>query len=301
MRYRLRLGPFAKEEEADAVLVQVRDIYPSALTATAGPDDLRAIASLQAKVNAQQSTAQAPAEEAPPAPPAVEPRIPVLLTEVVARKAGDAGRVSSAAPTGWPPASPVSADVLPARMPAMPATDASWRTTAPTLRHLAPIGRSAPTLETTQTVRALTPLELEDHEAMRWFVIQLSLAEQPFDPDTVPNLDIFSVYRLYAVAGLEQGRVMHALRLGFFSEEIAADAVASYLAAYYDMPTIERVSAAERERFADQRVEARKDVGATGKHAAIEITSERVVRNTVSAVKTETRSPVSGLRTVFRK
>ena len=49
MRYRLRLGPFAKEEEADAVLLKVREVYPSALTATAGPDDLRAIAALQAK------------------------------------------------------------------------------------------------------------------------------------------------------------------------------------------------------------------------------------------------------------
>jgi hypothetical protein len=38
------------------------------------------------------------------------------------------------------------------------------------------------------------------------------------------------------------------------------------------------VSLAERERFADQRVEARKDVGATGRHAVIEITDELVAR-----------------------
>jgi hypothetical protein len=127
-------------------------------------------------------------------------------------------------------------------------------------------------------VRALTQLELEDDNASRWFAIQLSLAEETFDPDTVPNLDIFSVYRLYSVAGIDQGRIVHALRLGFFTEEIAADAVASYLAAFYDKPTIKRVSAAERERFAEQSLEPRKDVGATGKHAAIEITSERFVR-----------------------
>jgi hypothetical protein len=135
-----------------------------------------------------------------------------------------------------------------------------------------------PSLETTQTVRALTQLELEDDNASRWFVIQLSLAEETFDPDTVPNLDIFSVYRLYSVAGIDQGRIVHALRLGFFTEEIAAGAVASYLAAFYDKPTIKRVSAAERERFAEQSLEPRKDVGAAGKHAAIEITSERFVR-----------------------
>ncbi|MGP8228916.1 MAG: SPOR domain-containing protein [Steroidobacteraceae bacterium] len=135
-----------------------------------------------------------------------------------------------------------------------------------------------PSFESTQTIRPLTPLELEDAAASRWFVIQLSIADQAFDPDSVPNLDIFTVYRLYSVAGLEQGRVMHALRLGFFSDEVAAGAVASYLTAFYQTSMVKRVSAAERERFADECFEARKDVGATGQHAVIEITSERVVR-----------------------
>ena len=145
-------------------------------------------------------------------------------------------------------------------------------------------------LESTQTVRALTAPELEDEESRRWFVIQLALAENAFDPDTVPNLDIFSEYRLYSVACVDQGHNVHALRLGFFSEEIAAVAVASYLAAHYEKPTIRRISVAERERFASQRVEARKDVGETGKHAAIEITNELVARrrrSTVATTKTE--------------
>jgi len=133
-------------------------------------------------------------------------------------------------------------------------------------------------LESTQTVRALTQLELEDDQASRWFAIQLSLAEEAFDPETLPNLDIFRVYRLYSVAGIDQGRIVHALRLGFFSEQSAAGAVASYLTAFYDKPTIKRVSSAERERFAEQSLEARKDVGATGKQAVIEITDERYIR-----------------------
>ena len=140
------------------------------------------------------------------------------------------------------------------------------------------VSRGVQSLDSTQTVRSLTTLELEDDEASQWFVIQLSLAEEPFDPETLPNLDIFSVYRLYSVAGIDQGRIMHALRLGFFSAEFAASAVASYLTAYYDRPIIKRVSAAERRRFAEQTFEPRKDVGATGKHAVIEITDERFVR-----------------------
>jgi hypothetical protein len=80
------------------------------------------------------------------------------------------------------------------------------------------------------------------------------------------------------VASKDQGRVMHSLRLGFFADEIAANIVASYLSAYYEKPDVMRVSAAEKERFAEQRVEARKDVGATGRHAVIEITDELVAR-----------------------
>jgi len=149
---------------------------------------------------------------------------------------------------------------------------------APAPREVKKLDEPLESLESTQTIRALTPMELEDNEASRWFVIQLALADHAFDPDAVPNLDIFSEYRLYSVAGLDQGRVVHALRLGFFREEIGAVAVASYLGAYWDKPSIKRVSLAERERFADQRVEARKDVGATGKHAVIEITDELVAR-----------------------
>jgi hypothetical protein len=142
-----------------------------------------------------------------------------------------------------------------------------------------PSARRPAALDSTQTVRALTQLELEDDQVSRWFVIQLALSEDAFDPNTVPILDIFSVYRLYSVAGIDQGRIMHALRLGFFSEHTAAGAVASYLSTFYDSPTIKRVSAAEHHRFAEQpSLEPLKDVGATGKHAVIEITSERYIR-----------------------
>jgi hypothetical protein len=145
-------------------------------------------------------------------------------------------------------------------------------------RDVARAGTPTPSLESTQTLRPLTPLELGEHEAPRWFVVQLALSDDAFDPDALPHLDIFSLYRLYTVIGMDQGRLVHALRLGFFGEEAGARAVAGYLAAFYDESIVKRVSVAERDRFADQRVEARKDVGATGRHLAIEITDELVVR-----------------------
>jgi hypothetical protein len=311
-RYRLRLGPFGSEDEADAILKIVRDIYPSALTATADADDLRAIATLRAKIGALPSPAEKPSasiEKAPapvekppeklalapvslpPAPQVVPPRpaaplappVPTLSATPAAPAKPTAPTVPMLSATPAVPAMPMAPAVptlsatpeqkVPVRAPtAIPTLN------APVPRQEEQLSKLVPSLDATQTVRALTQLELEDNSASRWFVIQLSLAEDAFDPDTLPNLDIFSVYRLYTVAGIDQGRIMHALRLGFFTEEISAGAVASYLAAFYDKPTIKRVSSAERERFAEQSLEPRKDVGATGKHAAIEITSERFVR-----------------------
>jgi hypothetical protein len=278
-RYRLRLGPFGSEDEADAILKIVRDIYPGALTATADADDLRAIATLRAKIGALPPPAEKPAAsiekpatsiEKPTEKPAVAPvSLPPAPQAVPSRPA--AKPTVSAAP--MVPTVPTVGQKVPVRVPvAIPTLN------APVPRQAEQQGTRVPSLDATQTVRALTELELEDDGASRWFVIQLSLAEDAFDPDTLPNLDIFSVYRLYSVAGIDQGRIMHALRLGFFTEEISAGAVASYLAAFYDKPAIKRVSSAERERFAEQSLEPRKDIGATGKHAAIEITSERYVR-----------------------
>jgi hypothetical protein len=143
-------------------------------------------------------------------------------------------------------------------------------------------------LEATQTLRPLTPGELKDGTGVRWFSIQLAQTEEGFDPDALPNLDIFNEYRLYSVAALEEGKVVHALRLGFFAEESAAAAVAAYLGCFYDKPVVKRISVAERARFSDQRVEARKDIGATGKHSIIEITDEIVVRPKRTASATVT-------------
>jgi SPOR domain len=230
----------------------------------------------------QKMTPPPPKAAAPKSPAAVEaPKAAPVVTQSVAttRRGWPKFRMSSNKP---------AANKLTSLQHVVVAT-----APVPAPREVKKLDEPLESLESTQTIRALTPKELEDNEASRWFVIQLALADHAFDPDAVPNLDIFSEYRLYSVAGLDQGRVVHALRLGFFREEIGAVAVASYLATFWDKPTIKRVSLAERERFAEQRVEARKDVGATGKHAVIEITDELVARRRRStkamAVKTANR------------
>ena len=129
----------------------------------------------------------------------------------------------------------------------------------------------APPLDSTQSIRALGSLEPTDDQASGWFSIQLMLSEEEIDPHDVPNLSIFAEYRLYALTGLDQDRLVHALRLGFFSSESAAAAVAGYLATAFDAPCIKRVSIEEHARFEERRVSARKDVGESAGHAVIEL------------------------------
>lgn len=135
-------------------------------------------------------------------------------------------------------------------------------------------------MDSTQTIRALTPLELADDQISKWYVIQLATSEDDFDPDQIPQLDIFDAFRLYSVIGLDGPRILHALRLGFFSDEISAQAVHGYLKSHFDGAAVKRVSIAERERFAESQVEARKDIGATGMHAVIEMASPTPVPET---------------------
>jgi len=349
VRYRLRFGPFSTEDEAVAILEKVRTVYPTALTATADADDLRAIAASRAKAESRMAARKPPkvvvetpmviqtspsiAPAAVASPKTLAPVAPVVPVAPVAPVVSVAP-VASAAPatpaplTAWKPTAAMSPPVLsleqmvfrpaqtsqepltrtgrgkppqppvrtaaapktpaPAAAAPAPAAPAKLASAAPGQpQAAAPSPAAAPRqqdnkqagrFDTTQTVRPLTRAELEGAKDWRWFVIELSLSEKPFDPDTVPNLDIYRLYRLYCVAARDGDRVLYALRLGFFSEEVGARAVANYLATHYDNPTIKRVSAAERDRFSAQRLEARKDVGASGRHASIEITNERYVR-----------------------
>ena len=432
VRYRLRLGPFVTETQANAVLTVVRDNYPAALTATAIASDLEAFADLQFEAVSAEVAAPAPQAKAIPAgeavakpepltaeisfsptpapspvapfpvvaPAAVAPPeltlatmeyTPPVSAKVSPAAAAPAADVSplpeiftlellaepmpvataprpAAIPTpppaptpkksliesltalGFPPtntskqvpvrlarrasksipilqnvpkaaaaatpkpmvaAAPKPAVAVPAKPAALPPAKPAVAAAAPPNRPapaakpvVAPAKLAAPTsppdkasarpaatswptaeeldkrplsLESTQTLRTLTPSELET-ATRRWFVVELATSDRSFDPDAVPNLDIFSVYRLYSVESSNQGAIKHTLRLGFFSEAIAAQAVADYLSSHYDKPAVARVSIAERERFSEQGIEARKNVEATGRHAVIEITDERYVR-----------------------
>lgn len=248
-----------------------------------------AVAARKAFTSAARTEAESIDEPAAlrPAPPAA--KLPLFANFVrqalrrmpLSRAAGadsTSAKTTSAAPKGRSPAAvakPASAGSPSAAMPVAPAKPAK-----PTLEKIKVAGNPAPAPEiaSTRTVRALTQQELADQSALRWFVVELATAQSAFLPESIPQLDIYSAYRLYTVNTVDQGREVHSLRLGFFGDEIAAKTVAGFVAEYYEKPVVKRISIAERRRFEEHGVEARKDVGATGKYAVIEITDELVVR-----------------------
>jgi SPOR domain len=109
--------------------------------------------------------------------------------------------------------------------------------------------RQAPELDSTQTIRALTTAELDGEE--KWYSIQLVVSEQPVNLDAMPHLDIFEAYRVYSVANAGSGKIVYSLRLGFFREEVSAQAVGGYLKTFFPSPSVMRISTAEQLRFKD--------------------------------------------------
>jgi hypothetical protein len=165
---------------------------------------------------------------------------------------------------------PVPASVPGARLPAdsifkVKNRPMQARTAAPAKPAAPPVKRpvvifDAPIedMDSTQTLRALTPLELNDDSQSKWFAVQLALSEDPVKIESLPHIDIFDEYRLYSISGIDQGRFVHSLRMGFFSAESSAQAVAGYLRASFGDAEVKRVSIAEHDRFAERKTKPEK-------------------------------------------
>ena len=163
-------------------------------------------------------------------------------------------------------------------------------------------------VDSTLTLRAISAIELAEDQPSQSFVIQLAVGETAFQAQDVLNLDIFKEFSLYSTISLGEGRVLHALRLGFFKGQSAADTVASYVRRYFEASSVMRVSVAERERFAERRVHARKTSEATGVHEVIELSSPApvpatnlsVLSRAVAGQDTDHQSPWRGKPTLKR-
>ena len=266
-------------QPASARPAAARTPAPVATTASKAPPQRSPPAASTAPARA----IAAPQRAAAPAPPArataavTAPRTP----PPGAATATPPKAAAVAAPTATPSKKPSSGSPAPVAVPrqaaAAPQTVAAAAAPAPVAAQKAPPAaaeqRPAPQIDSTQTLRALVVPKDPAAPTEKLIVIQLVLSEREIAPESVPDLAIFKEYRLYSAVGHHEGRVMHALRLGFFSDEGPAEMVAGYLRSYFDAPVVTRISVEERERFAARRIAARKEGADTGVHTAIELAS----------------------------
>lgn len=186
------------------------------------------------------------------------------------------------------PATPISNKPL----PAAPASMAAPARTAASAQPPIDLNRSLPELDSTQTIRALTSAELGDDSQEKWFAIQLAVSEQPVNLDAMPHLDIFEAYRLYSVASAGSGKIVHSLRIGFFREQVSAEAVSGYLKTFFASPSVLRISTAEQLRFKDAAA-PKATVAAKNEARIIELNHarDRAARPPIPTVTMEVAAP----------
>ncbi len=295
-RFRLRLGFFTSEADAEWVLNSVRTLYPTAFTGCVTQEDMRYFGESAPATSAaapSQPAATTPTGATKPVTPAPAPtttpkqNVALAAPAITMPKADPSGApqpfhvargvqvpetnlelTDEYAVLSKPVTAPASQKTVPAARPSVspaPVKPAANGSTSTATSLNGPV-RSAtfinppkivddyvPILDTTLTIRTLTSAEAEDPNRPKWFAVQLALSEQPINLDTMPKLDIFAAYTLYSVAMMEGGTIKHALRLGFFRENVSAEAVMGYLKAFFNTPAITQIASAEYNRFADPK------------------------------------------------
>lgn len=282
-RFRLHMGYFDSQEQAEQLLELVRDVYPAAWAspapaqgggrrariaptptpapapaptpapppASASLPALVAVPTLEQKMSEMRNVLSMLDDEAP-APDARGPQPPVVQP-VVRPAVAPAAPVAQPAPGNPPRLRPVAepkvaaAALVTPRVELTPAQALSLLETAPS--------DAGP--DTEARVRVLTP---EDTQTLRdikvdkannappSFAVQLVWSVTPIDSNAMPHLAIFDAYTLYNVEGSRQGRKWYGLRLGFFSDPNSATQVANYVRGDYRSVAVVPVSTREMDR-----------------------------------------------------
>lgn len=269
-RFRLHMGYFDSQEEAEKILDLVRDVYPAAWAGVAPGIKLRARAALPepAPVEAPVAALAAPTPAAPPPAPVVAavklelaPDVPRTrpafdrtndaasrdVTSSLSDVRATIASLGDAADTA-PPANTVleGAAVLQLLTSARPAPAARVAPARPMATRPAATRPS----EASQPIKATAPpapqAAAQPEQAL--FAVQLLWSVQAIDMSQVPQLAIFSAYTLYGAEGNRDGRRWYGLRLGFFTDAVSAKQVAQYVRSEFTSVSVVPVTDRERTR-----------------------------------------------------
>jgi hypothetical protein len=246
-------APAAKPPTPPAPAAAAPSAPAAAAHATAKPQS----ASI-ARSQGAPATSKAAAAPARPTKPAATRVPPSNVREVI--KSLDATPAAPVAPTASaakaPPARAASA-AAPAAAPKRDELSDSQVLRILETRRANAVAQSATSSEPrVQTdIRMLSPDDTQtwrdiksqlSRDAAVHFAVQLEWSVAPIDLDRVPPLAIFNAYTLYKVEGNRDGRKWYGLRLGFFSDAVAARQVAMYVRSEFATVAVVPVSAKER-------------------------------------------------------
>lgn len=197
-----------------------------------------------------------------PAAPVAPPAPASKASPARAASAAAASAAPAAAPAARTPAVPAAPAASPASVGVPVAPKRDELSDSQVLRILEtrranavaqPATTSEPRSQT--DIRMLSPDDTQtwrdiksqlSRDAAVHFAVQLEWSVAPIDLDRVPPLAIFNAYTLYKIEGNRDGRKWYGLRLGFFSDAVAARQVAMYVRSEFATVAVVPVSGKER-------------------------------------------------------
>ena len=284
-RFRLHMGYFDTQEEAERLLDIVREIYPGAWAGLAPGQRLRAAAQSETQAQAQGQPQPLTSAETMLASPEPEAARSELLSAPAPATAPAPAQESAATPTELallPDTGPAIA-----RQAELPDTEQEAAVRAlsdvrAVIASLEDTGTSEDGVPSAATLRVIPELkpppsaqgaaEISDSAALKVlegsrealargatagaqpgderpaFAVQLIWSVQPIDMTKIPQLAIFSAYTLYGAEGNRGGRRWYGVRLGFFTDAVSAKQVAHYVRSDFSTVSVVPVTANERER-----------------------------------------------------
>ncbi len=287
-RFRLHMGFFATQAEAESWLGLVREVYPGAWAGEAPGKKLRARAVAAAEAQAarasgpqpsadapagstappvdadarasRRATAAVPAKVAQPAVPTLQPPVrastpqvaatpPVVTSPTATEAKARAGGLRTNTNTPAKPVRAVKTTVPPAGSNIKEVlADLDRPTDILSVAMSVPLPPAEPALSDAQALQCLENRGPVEVAKPAAFAVQLQWSVQPISTEKLPPLAIFSAYSLYCVEGSREGRKWFGLRLGFFNDPISAKQVAAYVRSEFVSAAVVPVSAEERER-----------------------------------------------------
>jgi hypothetical protein len=269
-RFRLHMGYFASQEEAEQMLDAVRDVYPAAWAgpapASGAPRRGRAAVTPIPVVPVAAAATRPAASKPVPGQPVESPtenvvkavEAPPVLTPVNAPQAQHdvlgamsnvrevLAKLDESPATRMETADDAEKSAL-GENDVLRVLEASAKSVAGSGRFLTP-PQAQVRLVTPEDTQSLADVQNDaENSAPPCFAVQLVWSVSPIDVTRLPHLAIFDAYTLYNVEGNRDGRKWYGVRLGFFSDQAAASQVASYVRSDYRAVAIVPVAVKERE------------------------------------------------------